>query len=47
MRNIAAKFLDTASRLSYELGIHGEKKNQWKLWTIIKNGHSKDDTFQY
>ena len=26
MRNKAAKFLDTASRLSYELGIHGEKK---------------------
>ena len=26
MRNIAAKFFDNASRLSYELGLHGEKK---------------------
>ena len=35
----------TAIRLSYELGLHGEKKFQWKLWNIIKNGHSEDDTF--
>ena len=28
-----------ASRLSYELGVHGEKKVQWKIWYIMKNGH--------
>ena len=39
MRNIAAKFFDNASRLSYELGLHGEKKKSveileyYKKWT--------------
>ena len=34
----------TTSHLSYELGLNGEKKLQWKL-CIMKNGHSEDDTF--
>ena len=39
--------LTLASRLSYELGLYGKNKIQWKLWNIekngwMKNGHSKD-----
>ena len=41
--------LTLASRLSYELGLYGKNKIQWKLWNIekngwMKNGHSKDGT---
>ena len=30
--------LTLASRLSYELGLYGKNKIQWKLWNIEKNG---------
>ena len=34
----------TTNRLSYALGLHGEKKLMIN-WNIIKNGHSEDDTY--
>ena len=39
-KNSSKIFVTTASRLSYELGINGEQKSQWKLGYFNKNGHS-------
>ena len=33
-----------ASRLSYELGLHGVKKSM-ETWNITTNRHSEDDSF--